>query len=408
MPKNTIESFVLPNGLRIVCEKLPSKVDYFGVAVNAGSRDEAEGLYGLAHFVEHTIFKGTRRRRSHHIINRMEAVGGELNAFTSKEETNVYSIFPHGNLNRAVELIADLLRNSVFPDRELSREREVVREEIDSYLDSPSEAVFDEFEDLFFKDSQLGHNILGDSATLRLFTSGVCRDYIETNYTPGRMVAFYRGSMSAQRVAAVIEKHFGDIAPTPSVMNRIAPIPCAPFTRRRDIDSHQAHCVMGAHIPGIYSEERTALGLLANILGGPGMNSRLNIALRERRGLVYSVDANLTLMSDCGLMAVYYGCDPADADRCADLVNDQLRDISEHPLSSRAFNAARKQYLGQLAVASDNREQMALNAGRSMLYFNRVASTDEVRDKIMALTPDALLSAARHLRPENFSRLTLG
>lgn len=178
------EYFTLSNGLRLVCEKIPSRVDCFGVAINAGSRDEAPDLFGLAHFVEHTIFKGTSKRRASHIRNRMEAVGGELNAFTTKEETNVYAIFPHGNVSRAVELIADLVCNSVFPPHELERERIVVKEEIDSYLDSPADAVFDDFENLFFKGSQLGHNILGDAENLDRFTQEVCRRYITTSYTP--------------------------------------------------------------------------------------------------------------------------------------------------------------------------------------------------------------------------------
>ena len=401
-----LEYHTLSNGLRVVCEHVPSDVEYFGVAVNAGSRDEAPHLHGLAHFVEHTLFKGTEHRRACHIINRMEAVGGELNAFTSKEETNVYSIFPQGHLPRAAELIADLLQNSVFPAGELDKEREVVREEIDSYLDTPSEAVFDEFENLFFKGSQLGHNILGESGNLAAFTPGVCRRYITTHYTPDRMVAFYRGNGTPARVKATIERYLGDIAASPSALNRTPPERTEAFNERREIDSHQAHCVMGASVPGIYSDERIALGLLTNILGGPGMNSRLNVALRERRGLVYAVDASTTMMSDCGLFTIYFGCDPADAERCTRLVNRELEKISTQPLTPRALNAAKQQYLGQLVVASDNREQMALNAARATLYFGTVPTPESVREKIDSLTSEDLLHSARHLHPALFSRLT--
>jgi len=400
--------FTLPNGVRIVCEKRPSKVDYFGVTINAGSRDESADCHGLAHFVEHTIFKGTEHRRAHHIINRMEAVGGELNAFTSKEETTVYSIFPHGNLTRAAELIADLIRNSVFPAKELQREKVVVKEEIDSYLDTPSEAVFDEFETLFFKGSQLEHNILGDTETLNRFTTEMCRNYIETAYTPDRIVVFYHGSMSPQRAAAVIKRYFEGLEAKPSTLRRTPPHTLPTFDERRHIDTHQAHCVMGTSIPGIYNDERIALGLLTNLLGGPGMNSRLNVALRERRGLVYSVEANMTLMSDCGLFAIYFGCDPHDVDLCRRLVDEQLHKLSSTPLTMRELNAARRQYLGQLTVSTDNREQMALNAARSTLFFNRVHSEAEVRAKLESLTPSDLLHAARHLLPATFSTLTLG
>lgn len=401
-----LEYYTLNNGLRVVCEQVPSKVEYFGVAVNAGSRDEAPHLHGLAHFVEHTLFKGTARRRACHIINRMEAVGGELNAFTSKEETNVYSIFPQGHLPRAAELIADLLQNSVFPAKELDKEREVVREEIDSYLDTPSEAVFDEFENLFFKGSQLGHNILGEAGNLAAFSPEVCRHYITTHYTPDRMVAFYRGAGTPSQVKDTIERYLGRVPAAPSALNRIPPEKRAVFNERRDIDSHQAHCVMGASVPGIYSDERIALGLLTNILGGPGMNSRLNVALRERRGLVYAVDASTTMMSDCGLFTIYFGCDPADAERCARLVSDELEQISTQPLTQRALNAAKQQYLGQLVVASDNREQMALNSARATLYFGKVPTTESVRERINALTSEDLLHSARHLHPALFSRLT--
>ncbi len=403
------EIFTLPDGLRIVCLRKQSKVDYFGVTINSGSRDEQPGFYGLAHFVEHTIFKGTTHRRASHIINRMEAVGGELNAFTSKEETTVYSVSPHGNLSRAVELISDLLRNSVFPEKELEKEREVVREEIDSYLDTPSEAVFDEFENLFFNGSQLGHNILGESETLSRFTSDVCRRYITTSYTPNRMVAFYSGMMPPQRVANVIARRFGDMATAGGMApTRIAPKPVAGFNTRRDLGTHQAHCVMGAAVPGIHSDERIALGLLTNILGGPGMNSRLNVALRERRGLVYTVDANLNMMSDCGLFSIYFGCAPSDTCRCAELVKKELDKITKSPLTERVLAAAKQQYLGQLVVATDNCEQMALSAARATLFFGKVHSPSETRDRIMSLTPDDILHAARHIYPSLFSTLTLG
>lgn len=395
--------------MKIVCLPDTSKVGYFGVTINAGSRDEAKGLYGLAHFVEHTIFKGTAKRRAVHILNRMEAVGGELNAFTTKEETTVYSIFPQGNLSRAVELISDLLRNSVFPEKELEKEREVVREEIDSYLDTPSEAVFDEFENLFFAGSQLGHNILGETETLDKFTTQVCREYITSAYTPDRMIAFYSGPISPQRAIATISRRFADLpackAPT---LNRIPPIPLPTFDIRRDLGTHQAHCVMGAAVPGILSNERIPLGLITNILGGPGMNSRLNVALRERRGLVYAVDANLTMMSDCGLFTIYFGCDPSDTARCAHFVKKELDRITSQPLSSHALNSAKQQYLGQLVIASENREQTVLNAARSTLFFGSVPPITEIHRQIIDLEPDTLLHAARHLAPSLFSSLTLG
>ncbi len=402
-----IEYFTLSNGLRLVCEKLPTRVDCFGVAINAGSRDEASQQYGLAHFVEHTIFKGTQRRRAAHIRNRMEAVGGELNAYTTKEETNVYAIFPHGNVARAVELIADLVCNSVFPPHELERESVVVKEEIDSYQDSPADAVFDDFEDLFFAGSQLGHNILGEAKNLNSFTQDVCRNYITTHYTTGRMVAFYRGSMSPQRVKEMVERHFAPLPADVTLTPRVAPASVAPFCQVKNIDSHQAHTVIAARVPSLFSDERHALGLLTNILGGPGMNSRLNTSLREHRGLVYAVDASLSLMSDCGMFAVYFGCDPSDNNRCIDLVHQELQRIATEPLTTRALDAAKKQYLGQLIVSSDNNEQMALNNGRTTLFFGEVMPAQQLKQTILSLTPEQLLAAAAHLTPTLTSALTL-
>lgn len=407
---NIIESRLttLACGMRVLCRRTDSSVAIFGVAIDAGSRDEAPHLHGLAHFVEHTIFKGTSHRRAGHILNRMETVGGELNAFTSKEETNVYSVFPARHLPRAAELIADLLRNSIFPANELRKEREVVREEIDSYLDSPADAVFDDFENLLFAGSQLGHNILGDSSSLEAFTPEVCRAYIADSFTPARMVAFYQGPENPEKVIRLAERFFGDLPYSQATPVRIAPEPVPTFAvTDTGAGSHQAHTVMGIPVPGIHSPERHALGLLANILGGPGMNSRLNVALRERRGLVYTVDASLTLFQDSGYLGIYFGCDPADTLRCVHLVESELRRLSDSPLTPRTLAAAKRQYLGQLLVASENAENSALQAARTALVFSRVADPAAAAAAIESLTPADLSRAAALLHPSRLSRLTL-
>ncbi len=395
--KDTIAYHTLPSGLRVVHQYSNSHVEYCGVAVSVGSRDESPDQFGLAHFVEHTIFKGTQRRRSWHIINRMEAVGGELNAYTTKEETMLYSVFPYGSLRRAVELISDLVISSQFPAAELDKEREVVADEIDSYLDTPSEAVFDDFEDLIFADSPLGHNILGTEKTIAGFDSAVCRQYLKENYTAENMVFFYMGRTRPDRVFSIVETYFGALEASVAERSRIAPVERPQFDIVRNIDSHQAHTIVGARIPGLYSAERYPIALFANMLGGPGMNSLLNIALRERRGLVYTVDASTAMFTDAGAMMVYFGCDPEDLDKCRRVVAQTLDSLANEALSPRAVEAAKKQYLGQLAVASDNREQMALSLGRSVLYFGSVASSDEVREKIRAITPGDLRSVAQML-----------
>ena len=397
----------LDNGVRVICRQAPTRAEYFGVAVNSGSRDEAPGRFGLAHFVEHTIFKGTAKRRACHIINRMEAVGGELNAFTSKEETYVYTVFPNGSLSRAAELVSDLVRNSVFPEKELERERQVVGDEMDSYLDTPAEAVFDDFEDMFFAGSQLGHNILGSRQALENFTPAMCRHYLGRCFCGSRLTVFYLGPQPPARVAALVNRYFGDMpAGEPAV--RLEPAVMAPRIERRDAPSHQANTVIGARIGGVYAPDRHTVALLANILGGPGMNSRLNVALRERRGLVYTVEASTTLYSDCGMFAVYYGCDPADNERCRDLVLGQFQKLAATPLSRPALEAAKRQYIGQLVVGSENLEQSAMTMARTMMYFHRQPSMESVVAAVNAVTSESLAEAAARLRPELCSALTLG
>lgn len=394
----------LPSGLRMVAVRSGSVVEHCGVAVNAGSRDEAAGHFGLAHFVEHTIFKGTRRRRAWHILNRMEAVGGELNAYTTKEETLLYSTFPVGNLARAVELIADLVADSQFPAVEIERERLVVADEIDSYLDVPSEGIFDEFEELIFAGSPMAHNILGDKESIARFDSAVCRGYLERFYTPGEMVFFYSGPEDPGKVFEVAGRYFASLARPDIGRERMSPVVAERFDVVRRIDSHQAHTVMGTRVGGMCSADRYAVALLTNILGGPGMNSLLNVALRERRGLVYTIDAGTTLMSDIGLFTIYFGCDSEDVARCVRLINGVISRLADGELSPRRLEEAKKQYLGQLTVASVNSEQMAINMARSTLYRHRAVTGAEVSAAIRAVSSAEVRRIAESLTC--LSRLT--
>ena len=395
-----------PSGLRMVHLAVPgAAVGYCGVAVRVGSRDEEPGLYGLAHFVEHTIFKGTAKRRAWHIINRMEAVGGELNAYTTKEETVVFSAFPKGNLSRAAELIADLIVNSQFPARELDKEREVVADEIDSYLDSPSEAVFDDFEDLMFADSELGHNVLGNREALAKFSSEVCRSYLKKWYVPQNMVVFYAGSLSPDSVFALLERCFASVCGSVPGSERVKPKSVQPFERWKEIDSHQCHTIVGAPIGSMTSPDQYATSLLVNLLGGPGMNSLLNVALRERRGLVYSVDATTGVYSDCGALAIYYGCDPDDNSRCRRLVADTIASVAEGYLTPRRLELAKKQYLGQLVIAGENIENRILSFARQYLFMGHVITRSEMLQSIQDITPSQIASLASTL---SLSSLTLG
>ena len=391
---------VLPNGMRAVhmhCRG--SAVAIFGLIVKAGSRNERNDEQGLAHFVEHTIFKGTGHRRSSHIINRMEAVGGELNADTTKEETVIYSIFPAAHLSRAAELIADLTRDSRFPDQELDKEREVIADEIDSYLDTPSEAIYDDFEDLIFSGSPLGHNILGDKTSIARFGSDACKGFVKRNYVPDNMVAFYSGPRGADAVFKVMEHYLSVIDnEKPGVMTSpVVPPVNAAFDRKNIIATHQSHCLLGARVGSYLDKDRYATALLTNIIGGPGMNSLLNVELRERRGLVYNVEASTALYSDCGLMTVYFGCDPSDSRRCRDIVTRCIDSLPDRLTPSR-LEAAKKQYLGQLVIASENRENSVLEAARSLLWRNYVTDVSDIENIIKGLDASDLLSAAEPIK----------
>lgn len=372
----------------------------------AGSRNERPEHFGLAHFVEHTIFKGTERRRSWHIINRMESVGGELNAFTSEEATTIYSSFPVGNLSRAVELIADLVSRSRFPTPEIDREREVVLDEVASYLDSPAEAIFDDFNELLFAGSGLGHNILGTEKTIHTFTSDTCRSFLDRYYTPGNMVFFYMGPTSPQRVVAVAERYMGHFNHPDPELSRTMPPEVKPFDTLRTLGTHQTHTVVGARIPGMYADKNRAYSLLTNIIGGPCMNSLLNVALRERRGYVYSVDAYTSLFTDCGEFTVYFGCDPEHVKPCRRIIFDTLRRMAESPMKERTLAAAKKQYVGQTIVAAENREQMALSTGRALLFNGHVAPQEDIVERIMSLSAENLRMAAEAFAPERCSILT--
>lgn len=397
----------LPNGLRIVHVPTVSQVAYCGLSINAGSRDDLPGKAGLAHFVEHTIFKGTKHRRSWHILNRMERVGGELNAYTTKEGTALYSIFPCEHFERAVELIADLVANSQFPEKELEKEREVVLEEIDSYRDSPMEAVYDDFEDMLFAGSSLGHNILGTERDLENITPEDCRFYLDTQYVPENMVFFATGNIKSDRLFRIAEKYLGVLNHKLERATRTMPVDTPVFRKTVNIDSHQAHTIIGKKIFSMHDERKYAAFLLNNIIGGPGMNSLLNVAIREKRGYVYTVESSLSLLSDCGLFEVYFGSDERHVAPSLKIIGHIIEELASKPLSEKALLSAKKQYLGQLLVSGENKESMALSIGKSFLFHNCIMSDGELAERINALTPQQLMDCAALLAPSDCSILTL-
>lgn len=368
----------------------------FGIAVRAGSADEGNADHGLAHFVEHTIFKGTRRRSAWHIINRMEAVGGELNAYTTKEATVVYTVFPAGSTSRAVELVADLALNSRFPASELDKEREVVVDEIRSYLDSPADAVYDDFDDLIFAGNPLGHNILGEVKSVRRLGSNDCRRFLDTYYRRGNMVAFYSGPRTPETVAGTVARYFAELPAQAAERRPVLPAPMArePFDIVKKLPLHQCHTVSGAIAPPMGHPARMAWSLFANIIGGQGMNSLLNVELRERRGLVYNVEASPTFYSNTGLLTVYFGCDADDYELCRRLCHDTFCRLADSGLTPRALAAAKKQFAGQRAIACENNENHTLAAARNVLFLGTLPDESALADTLAAVTADDLRAIA--------------
>jgi predicted Zn-dependent peptidase len=381
----------LSNGLRIIHEPSSSKVAYCGFAVDAGTRDEAENEQGMAHFVEHLIFKGTRKRKAWHILNRMENVGGDLNAYTNKEETVIYSAFLTEHFGRALELLADIVFHSTFPQNEIEKETEVIIDEIQSYEDTPSELIFDDFEDMIFRNHPLGRNILGRPDLLKKFRSEDAMAFTSRFYQPSNMVFFVLGDFNFQKIVRQVEKLLVDL-PLVTVENqRTIPPLYVPEQLVVHKETHQAHVMIGSRGYNAYDDKRTALYLLNNILGGPGMNSRLNVSLRERRGLVYTVESNLTSYTDTGAFCIYFGTDPEDVDTCLKLTYKELKRMRDVKMTSSQLMAAKKQLIGQIGVASDNNENNALGMAKTFLHYNKYESSESVFRRIEALTAEGLL-----------------
>lgn len=394
------QSYTLGNGLKIIHKPTAGNVSYCGFFINAGTRDENELQHGMAHFVEHMLFKGTKKRRASHIINRMENVGGELNAYTNKEETVIYSVFLVEHFGRAIELLSDLVFNSQFPQHEIEKEREVVTDEIHSYEDSPSELIFDEFENLVFAGSQLGHNILGTPESLAGFDTGSVEEFVGRHYTAPNIVFFSLGHTPMKKVIYQAEKYLSAIDTHNTATVRTLPVCVNASVRTEHKDTAQVHAVIGGRAYPMKSPKRKPLLLLNNILGGPGMNSRLNVSLREKRGYVYNVESTLTAYTDTGLFTVYFGCDKQHAAKCIDLVHRELKKLREVKLSTAQLAAAKKQLIGQIGISGDNHENVSLSLGKSYFHYGHYDSPEEVFAKIEKITATQLLETANEIFDE--------
>ncbi len=395
------ETYTFPSGLRLIHCPVNTPISYCGFAVNAGTRDEKPEQFGIAHFTEHMLFKGTSKRKSGHIINRMENVGGELNAYTTKEETVIYSIFLEEHFDRAFELLTDLTFHSQFPENEIEKERDVILDEINSYKDNPSELIFDEFENLLFENHEIGHNILGEPETLENINTKTFRDFHTSFYQPFNMVFFSMGKTSFRKILKITTKHLDDIVCLNNTsLKRNPPLENPSQCRKDDKDLHQKHVMIGTKAYDLFDENRTSLFLLNNILGGPGMNSRLNLSLREKLGLVYSVESNLTSYTDTGIFSIYFGCDPKSIDKCITLTHKELKKLRDCKLTDIQLTTAKKQLKGQLGISNENRENISLSMGKSFLHRNQYDSLEKIYRKIDNLTINQLLDVANEIFDE--------
>ena len=392
----------LTNGIRLLYVPVESPVVYCGFVVNAGTRDELADEHGMAHFVEHMLFKGTERRKSWQVISRLESVGGQIDAFTTKEETYVYTTIPAQHLERAMELLADIVFHSTFPEHELEHERGVVLEEIQSYNDSPAELIYDEFDNLLFGDTALGHNILGTEKTLQNTTSMRMRQFVQRCYTTDNIVFYLLGNVRGDKLVRLAERYFG-VPATKRTFRRVPPETYRPTTQRSDKDTCQTHCMIGNRAYHQLHDDRFALLLLNNILGGPNMSSRLNMSVRERHGWAYTVESTLTLYVDTGVWSVYVGCDNSHERDCLRLIHRELCDLASHCVSPRALAKAKCQLEGQMLIADENRENMILTMAKAYLQTGHCLSNDEVHEALQAVTADKL----RHVAADIFDKRQL-
>ena len=406
--KESANTYQLENGLRIIQIPSPTNVAYCGISIDAGTRDEESGEEGMAHFCEHMMFKGTQRRKAWHIINRMEAVGGDLNAYTNKEETVVYSAFMKEHFERAAELIFDIVFHSTYPQHEIDKECEVIVDEIESYNDSPAELIFDHFENLIYENHSLGHDILGTADNVRRFKTEDALRFSRRLYRPEKMVFFVFGNIDFKKVKKVAEKHIESIqaAEKKEAVEKIETETTKKVETFQSIGhgvqleergTHQAHVMIGRAAYGSKDPKRIALYFLNNILGGPGMNSRLNIALREHNGLVYTAESTLTNYTDTSTWAIYFGCDPENIDKCLRIVRKELDKLMESPLNDRVFNAALKQIQGQIGVACDNFESYALDTAKAYLHYNKFEGMEDTFKHLKELTPSLLQEVAKEI-----------
>ena len=397
--------YTLQNGLRVIHLPSNSPVVYCGIGIKVGTRHEQQGEEGLAHFCEHATFKGTHQRSALQILNALEKVGGDLNAFTNKEDTIFHAAILKEHLPRAVDLLTDIVFNSIYPEQEIAREIDVICDEIESYNDSPAELIYDEFENQLFQGHPLGHNILGTRERVKSFTSEDARRFAKRYYRPDNAIFFAYGDLDFGRLIKRLENK--NIIKSGNFPTAIHSIPIVPSTNPPE-SHHQSHVMIGSRTYAFNDPRRMPLYLLSNILGGPGMSALLNLSLREKHGLVYTIESSMASYSDTGCWSVYFGCDHHDVKRCLRLVHRELDRMMQHPLSEQKLLTAKRQLKGQIAIACDNREQFTLDFAKNFLHFNKERDIEYLFQQIDAITAHQIQQVAQEcFDPKQLSTLII-
>lgn len=401
-----IVSQTLKNGIRLVHFPIPGMVSHCGLVINAGSRDESEKEHGIAHFVEHMLFKGTSKRKAYHILTRLDDVGGELNAYTTKEETAVHASFLKEHYERAIELMKDLVFNSSFPPKEIEKEKEVIIEEINSYKDNPAELIFDEFEEQVFNGLAIGRNILGTKKSVKAFKRESLLSFISRNYSTDQIVFCSVGNIPENKIIHLFTKYFIDIPVIHNIKNQSFVPDYKPTHIIRQLKTYQNHCIIGNTAYDIRHKDRVGMFLLNNMLGGQGLNSRLNMSLRERNGLAYNVESNYNPYTDTGVFSIYFGTDKQNLEKSLAITEAELKKVRTEKLGSIQLSRAKSQIKGYLARGFENYESLMLSMGKSILVFDKIDSIEEVYEKIDEVTASQILMIANEvLDSKNLSSL---
>ncbi len=370
---------------------------YCGLIVGSGTRDERKGEFGLAHFTEHGLFKGTEHRKAYHVNCWLENLGGELNAYTTKEDTTIHATTLKGDFRKAVELLSDVSFCSTFPDHEMSREREVVYDEINAYKDSPAEMIYDNFEDMLFSGSELGHNILGVKRDIKSFDGAKIKNFMRRSYTTDQMVFSSIGGVSIKRAEEIANHYFGGFVATQREFDRVQPCDVERFETIENKRTHQTHCIIGCRAYSIMEPRRLPLALLINVLGGPSANSLLNVLVREKHGLTYNVEASYTPYSDCGMVTIYFSSESSNGDRVVELIHSEIDKLRTTLLSPRQLSMAKRQFMAQLAISMESNEGYMLGAGKSFLLHGVVDTVEESYRRVAAITAEEIRDVANDI-----------